>query len=71
MIASGNLRLAFFWLLITAIYAIERVVTVRKRGWKQMVIASVILIEMPYDITLQVVQAKAFLAALFGTERRW
>ena len=71
VIAGGNLQLAAFWLLITALYALERVVTVRSRGPKQMLIASVLLIEMPYDLTLQIVQARAFMAALFRTERRW
>jgi poly-beta-1,6-N-acetyl-D-glucosamine synthase len=70
-IASGHLRLVFFWILITGIYSLERVITVRARGPKQMLIASVLLIEMPYDLTLQIVQAKAFVAALFRTERRW
>jgi poly-beta-1,6-N-acetyl-D-glucosamine synthase len=70
-IASGHLRLVVFWILVTGIYSLERVITVRARGPKQMLIASVLLIEMPYDLTLQIVQAKAFVAALFRTERRW
>ena len=33
--------------------------------------AGLLFVEMPYDITLQLVQAKAFFAALFRTKENW
>ena len=71
LLAVGQLHLATFWLLITGVYVLERVVTVSARGRGQMALAGLLFVEMPYDMTLQVVQAKAFFAALFRTEKDW
>ena len=60
-----------FWLGVSAIFALERVVTVRQRGWRQMLLAAPLVIEMVYDLFLQVVQAQAFAQAVFKRERRW
>lgn len=67
----GQLHLATFWLAITGVYVLERVVTVSARGRTQMALAGLLFVEMPYDMTLQVVQAKAFFAALFRTKENW
>jgi cellulose synthase/poly-beta-1,6-N-acetylglucosamine synthase-like glycosyltransferase len=71
LIAIEQLHLASFWLFITGIYVIERVVTVAGRGRRQMALAGLLFVEMPYDITLQIVQAKAFFAALMRTKKSW
>lgn len=60
-----------FWLYITAIFIVERVVTVRKRGIAQMFVAAPVVIEMIFDIFLQAVQARAFIQAVRRTERSW
>jgi biofilm PGA synthesis N-glycosyltransferase PgaC len=70
-LAIGQFHLAAFWLLITLVYVVERVVTVSSRGRGHMALAGLLVVEMPYDITLQFVQAKAFLAALFRTRKSW
>lgn len=70
-IASGSFHVVMFWLAITVVYILERVVTVHKRGPKQMAIAGLLVVEMPYDITLQLVQAKAFFAAMLQTKKNW
>lgn len=69
--ATDNFHIMTFWLYITGIYVLERVITVRARGPRQMFVASLLVVEMPYDVTLQTVQAKAFLAALLRTKKRW
>jgi cellulose synthase/poly-beta-1,6-N-acetylglucosamine synthase-like glycosyltransferase len=71
LIAVRQVHLATFWLLITGVYVLERVVTVSARGRWQMALAGLLFVEMPYDITLQIVQAKAFFAALFRTKKSW
>lgn len=71
LMAVGQLRLVTFWLAITGVYILERVVTVSARGRRQMALAGLLFVEMPYDMTLQVVQAKAFFAALFRTKKNW
>jgi hypothetical protein len=55
---SGGLHLHGVWTAITAIFVIERV-TVRDRGWKQMLRASTLVVEMSFDFFLQATQAKA------------
>ena len=70
-IVTGHLYFYPLWIGVTVVYMLERIITVRSRGWRQMVVAGVLIIEMPYDLMLQYVQAKALLAAAFHTEREW
>lgn len=67
----GTFAIKPFWLYVTAVFVIERVVTVRKRGIVQMLIAAPVVIEMVFDIFLQAVQAQAFIQAIRKTERSW
>lgn len=60
-----------FWLALTGVFALERVVTVRSRGLRQMALAAPVVIEFVFDIFLQAVQARAFAQAFLGTERKW
>ncbi|KRF34627.1 glycosyltransferase [Nocardioides sp. Soil805] len=60
-----------FWLALTGVFALERVVTVRSRGVRQMALAAPVVIEFVFDIFLQAVQARAFAQAFLGTERKW
>jgi cellulose synthase/poly-beta-1,6-N-acetylglucosamine synthase-like glycosyltransferase len=66
----GGLTLQPFWLFITGIFVVERIVTVRDRGWRQM-LRSALMYELVYDTFLQVVHGKAYLDAIRNTERRW
>lgn len=70
-VAIVGYTLAPFWLAVTALFSVERTVTVRRRGWRSMLIASTVMVEMAYDVFLQVVQGAAFMQALTGRERRW
>ncbi|MGA9745841.1 MAG: glycosyltransferase family 2 protein [Nocardioides sp.] len=64
-------RLHPFWIAASGVFILERVITVRARGWRQMMLASPLVVEMVYDVFLQLVQARAFAQALSGAERRW
>ena len=59
-----------FWLALTGIFVLERVVTVRDRGWKRM-LAAASMYELLYDLFLQVVHARAYADAALRRERRW
>jgi poly-beta-1,6-N-acetyl-D-glucosamine synthase len=59
------------WLAVTAIFALERAVTVSDRGWRHMLVGATVLAEMPFDLFLQVVHVHAYTQALLGRERRW
>jgi len=60
-----------FWLAASLVFIAERVVTVHTRGWRQMLLAAPLVVEMVYDVYLQCVQAWALLQAAVGSERRW
>jgi len=53
LVAVGHLHLQPVWLTISVVFALERVVTVRSRGFAQMALSAVLVVEMPYDIFLQ------------------
>ena len=54
---------------ITVVYAAERLVTVRSRGWKVALGSATVIVEWGYDLYLQVVQVRA-LGAWCGAPRR-
>jgi cellulose synthase/poly-beta-1,6-N-acetylglucosamine synthase-like glycosyltransferase len=66
----GSVSIHPFWLGVTAIFAVERVVTLRDRGPFHQVLA-VTFYELPYDIFLQVCHAKAYLESILKRERVW
>ena len=69
--AVAGLTLNPFWIAASAIFVLERVVTVRSRGWRQMLLAAPLVVEMAYDVFLQLVQAQALAQSLLRHERRW
>jgi biofilm PGA synthesis N-glycosyltransferase PgaC len=60
-----------FWLVASLVFVAERVVTVRRRGWRQMLLAAPVVIEMVYELFLQAVQVRAFAQVVLGREKRW
>jgi cellulose synthase/poly-beta-1,6-N-acetylglucosamine synthase-like glycosyltransferase len=70
-LAIGEFYWQPFWMAVTGIFVIERVVTVRSRGWRQMLIAAPIVIEMVFDVFLQLVQARAFTQVALRRKAAW
>lgn len=68
--STGNFALQPFWVGITAIFVIERIVTVRYRGWKFMLLAAT-MYELVLDMYLQLVHTKAYFDALTRRRRSW
>lgn len=68
---QNSVELKPIWLAVTAVFIVERIVTVRSRGPMQMALAGVLAVEMSFDIFLQGVHAKAIWDALTNSERRW
>jgi hypothetical protein len=68
---SVHLHLHPLWLAVSIIFVAERFVTVRARGPLQMALAATLLVEMPFDRFLQVVNGKAILETLTNSERKW
>lgn len=69
-VATGQWGLQPFWLCVTAIFVVERVVTVRDRGWRYMLPAA-LMYELLLDVFLQLVHTKAYLDALTRRQRAW
>jgi poly-beta-1,6-N-acetyl-D-glucosamine synthase len=64
-------RLQLLWMVVTGIFVVERVVTVRSRGLSQMALAATLVAEMAFDIFLQGVHTKALWDTVTNRERRW
>ncbi|WP_207933981.1 glycosyltransferase family 2 protein [Actinomadura sp. KC06] len=67
----GGIQISPLWGAVTVIFMVERVVTVRQRGPVQMALAGTIVVEMIFDVFLQIVQARAFWQAAWRKERKW
>jgi cellulose synthase/poly-beta-1,6-N-acetylglucosamine synthase-like glycosyltransferase len=60
-----------WFLSITLIYALERVITVSARGWKIQVFSAAVFPEWFYDLFLQAVQIRALWGAAWRTSKSW
>ena len=69
-IVSGGISIAPFWLAVTGIFVLERIVTLHDRGWRRMLVAAT-MYELVLDIFLQFVHTKAYVDALFRRQRNW
>ncbi|MFI9485811.1 glycosyltransferase family 2 protein [Promicromonospora sp. NPDC052451] len=70
VVAYGALNIQPFWLALTGVFALERVITLRDRGPFRQILAGT-LYELPFDIFLQVCHGKAYLDSALNRERRW
>lgn len=59
------------WLTVNAIVAVERVVTVRRGGWKAMALAALILPEMAYDWFLAATYLSGLMRHLRSAKHEW
>jgi len=71
VLVAGSFVLSHFWLGVTAIFVLERVVTVRERGIAQQLLAATLVVETIYDVWLQLVQARAFLDVALRRKAAW
>lgn len=59
------------WMIVTGVFVIERSVTVRSRGWRNVLLAALIIPEMPFDLTLQAMHVRAWAAAILRRKSAW
>lgn len=72
LIGPGHaLRIHPLWITVTLVFALERAVTVRDRGWRHMLVGATVVAEMPFDVFLQYVHLHAYGQAVLRRERRW
>jgi len=60
-----------FWWLLPALFVTERVWTVRRQGWKAMLLAAPIVIEFAYDIFQQGIYLRAAADILLRRTATW
>ncbi|WP_300017334.1 glycosyltransferase family 2 protein [Pseudonocardia sp.] len=60
-----------FWLAVTVLFVVERVVTVRRRGWRAMALAAPVVVEFGYDLFQQAVYLCAAAELLARRAPRW
>ncbi|MBO0891272.1 MAG: glycosyltransferase family 2 protein [Acidothermales bacterium] len=68
--ATGRLVVHPYWLTLTGVFMLERVVTVRYRGWPYM-LAAALMYELVFEYFLQACHAWAYACAATGRERSW
>lgn len=71
LVLEGTIHLHRIWTLVTVVFVAERVVSVRERGWLQMLLASTLVVEMAFDFYLQATQAKALWDTVTKSEKKW
>jgi len=69
-LCTDGIHIHPFWIGVTAIFVVERVVTVRQRGWRQMVFAAT-MYELLIDYFLQACHIKAYLDVILGRQGNW
>ncbi|HEY1278836.1 MAG TPA: hypothetical protein VGF22_04130, partial [Acidimicrobiales bacterium] len=71
VVAVGTWQWSLFWLAVDGLFVLERIVTVARRGWRAMVLASLLVPEMIYDLILQAVIVRSLVDAVRGREATW
>jgi poly-beta-1,6-N-acetyl-D-glucosamine synthase len=69
--AFDMLTVVVFWMLVGALFAVERTVTVWDGGWRARLMAAPLLIELGYAIFLQAVYVKSLLDIALGRSKHW
>jgi len=60
-----------FWLGLGTLFAVERVVTVRAAGWRARLLAVLIIPELIYDLTIDIVFVKGIVDMTVGRRATW
>jgi poly-beta-1,6-N-acetyl-D-glucosamine synthase len=70
-VTSGSIRWTWFWVFVTALVAIERVWSVKRGGWRSVVLAGLLLPEIIYDLFLHAVNTKALTDVASHARETW
>ena len=60
-----------FWLIMALVFIAEKVWTVRKGGWKGMVLAAFLIPELLYDTYLDIIFVKGVFDMIFHRQAKW
>lgn len=70
-VAFGMFIVVVFWVLLGALFAVERTVTVWPGGWAARLLAAPLVIELVYAIFLQLVYVKSLVDIALGRSKGW
>ena len=70
VLSPEGIHIHAFWIGVTMIFVVERVVTVRQRGWRQMLFAAT-MYELLIDYFLQACHIKAYFDVILGRQGNW
>jgi cellulose synthase/poly-beta-1,6-N-acetylglucosamine synthase-like glycosyltransferase len=70
-VASGSIPWSWFWVFVTAFVVIERVWSVKRGGWRSVVLAGLVLPEAIYDLYLHAVYTKALTDVATHARETW
>jgi biofilm PGA synthesis N-glycosyltransferase PgaC len=71
LVAGGGLIIYPFWLALGGIFVIERVASVWDGGWRARLLAAPLVIEIAFDVFLQVVFLACLAELLLGRAAQW
>lgn len=71
ILAVDEYQFYSFWLGVTLVFMVERVVTVWKLGWQARLVALPLVIEIWYDIFIQSVFVRSVVESVSGREEEW
>lgn len=67
---NGGMHVEPFWLAVTGVFVLERVITLHDRGWSRAIVSG-LMYEIPYDLFLQATHARAYVDAVSNKKRVW
>jgi biofilm PGA synthesis N-glycosyltransferase PgaC len=70
-VATGSVGWSWFWVLVTLFVGIERVWSVKRGGWRSLVLAALVLPEVAYDLFLHAVYIKALTDVVTHAGATW
>ncbi len=70
-LAGGRLEFSPFWSLVGLLFLIERVVTVRRGGWRAQLLALPLVLELAYDLFIQAVFVRSLIDLIRRREATW
>ncbi len=71
VIYLDSLEFSLFWSSIGAVFWLEKVISVKRMGWKSVLVATLIIPETIYDIFQQLVFVKCYVATILRKKEIW
>jgi len=70
-VSRGAISWSWFWVYVTAFVAFERVWSVKRGGWRSLLVAGLLVPEIVYDLFLHVVYITVLTDIARGDRRTW